>query len=45
LEEAAPEQLQTVFRVLDRPSGDGVIGVADLLAIVGFVGSPAAASL
>jgi len=30
----AAEPLSTLFRVLDRPSSDGVVGVADLLAIV-----------
>jgi len=29
-----PEPLRTAFRLLDRPSGDGLIGAADLLAVV-----------
>lgn len=29
-----PEPLRTVFRLLDRPSGDGTIGAADLLAVI-----------
>lgn len=29
-----PEPLSTAFRLLDRPSGDGTIGAADLLAVV-----------
>jgi len=28
------EPLQTAFRLLDRPSGDGTLGAADLLAVV-----------
>jgi len=30
----SPELLSTAFRVLDRPSGDGVIDVADIQAVV-----------
>merc|ERR1719401_678194 len=29
-----PEPLCTAFRLLDRPSGDGMIGVADILAVI-----------
>merc|ERR1712113_1359223 len=29
-----PEPLLTAFRLLDRPSGDGLIGSADILAVV-----------
>eukprot|EP00929_Paragymnodinium_shiwhaense_P026183 TRINITY_DN15618_c0_g1_i1.p1 TRINITY_DN15618_c0_g1~~TRINITY_DN15618_c0_g1_i1.p1 ORF type:complete len:852 (-),score=176.82 TRINITY_DN15618_c0_g1_i1:269-2824(-) len=29
-----PEPLCTAFRLLDRPSGDGIIGAADLLAVI-----------
>mmetsp|Transcript_44101 Transcript_44101/g.78071 ORF Transcript_44101/g.78071 Transcript_44101/m.78071 type:complete len:771 (-) Transcript_44101:301-2613(-) len=29
-----PEPLSTAFRLLDRPSGDGTIGAADLLAVI-----------
>jgi serine/threonine protein kinase len=28
------EPLSTAFRLLDRPSGDGIIGVADMLAVI-----------
>jgi len=31
---ADPEPLTTVFRLLDRPSGDGIVGAADLLAVI-----------
>jgi len=31
---SGPEPLRTVFRLLDRPSGDGIIGAADLLALI-----------
>lgn len=30
----APEPLSSAFRLLDRPSGDGTVGAADLLAVV-----------
>jgi Ca2+-binding EF-hand superfamily protein len=30
----APEPLGTAFRLLDRPTGDGTVGAADLLAVV-----------
>lgn len=30
----APEPLSTAFRLLDRPTGDGTLGAADLLAVV-----------
>jgi serine/threonine protein kinase len=30
----APEPLTTAFRLLDRPTGDGTVGAADLLALV-----------
>mmetsp|Transcript_25842 Transcript_25842/g.74449 ORF Transcript_25842/g.74449 Transcript_25842/m.74449 type:complete len:761 (+) Transcript_25842:53-2335(+) len=32
---ASIEPLQTAFRVLDRPSSDGSLGIADLLAVIG----------
>jgi len=30
----APEPMATAFRLLDRPTGDGTVGAADLLAVV-----------
>ncbi|CAJ1397946.1 unnamed protein product [Effrenium voratum] len=33
-----PEPLQTVFRIIDRPSGDGIVTVVDLMALLDGTG-------